>query len=226
MASMDLSKLPLTFDFTKLTRDELSKAPLTWLNSPHDSNVKIIPGVGLKMVPKARTDFWCKTFYSDPIMRSHGHALLYPIPLSVHQWMIESTFSLDAKVLYDQAGIMIFIDDNHWLKGGIEYEADGLPKMSCVVTNTESDWSYQAWSTSESVTVRAICTRYNNICECKFEYKSEAGEWIFHREAPIRLNESSESIRAGVMFCAPQKVEDGEEGMNVVFKYLHIQPFN
>jgi regulation of enolase protein 1 (concanavalin A-like superfamily) len=36
------------------------------------------------------------------------------------------------------------IDSEHWLKTGIEV-VDGIPRLSCVVTNGFSDWSTQSW---------------------------------------------------------------------------------
>ena len=36
------------------------------------------------------------------------------------------------------------MDAGRWLKTGIEF-VDGAPKLSCVVTNTFSDWSTQRW---------------------------------------------------------------------------------
>lgn len=45
--------------------------------------------------------------------------------------------------LYDQAGLMIYLDDKHWLKAGnagIEYN-DGQPMIGSVLTNELSDWA-------------------------------------------------------------------------------------
>lgn len=43
------------------------------------------------------------------------------------------------QTLYDQAGLMIYLDEKHWLKTGIEFN-DGQPMISSVVTNKFSDW--------------------------------------------------------------------------------------
>ena len=39
---------------------------------------------------------------------------------------------------------MVYFDEEHWLKTGIEV-VDGIPRLSCVVTNKYSDWSTQPW---------------------------------------------------------------------------------
>ena len=46
----------------------------------------------------------------------------------------------DYKVRFDQAGLMIRIDKENWLKAGIEY-VDGKYNLSTVVTHHTSDWS-------------------------------------------------------------------------------------
>ena len=40
---------------------------------------------------------------------------------------------------------MVYIDNSHWLKCGIEY-CDGTPRLSVVVCNVFSDWSTQPWA--------------------------------------------------------------------------------
>ena len=42
--------------------------------------------------------------------------------------------------LYDQAGIMVRIDDAHWVKAGIEM-SDGKALLSSVLTVGQSDWA-------------------------------------------------------------------------------------
>ena len=56
---------------------------------------------------------------------------------------ITTSFTLKPKEQFDQAGIMVIVNENVWVKAGIEY-TDGFPNLSCVVTNDGySDWSTQ-----------------------------------------------------------------------------------
>lgn len=48
-----------------------------------------------------------------------------------------------------QAGLLIYIDDSHWVKAGIEF-CDGKPRLSVVVCNVFSDWSTQPWSSNSA----------------------------------------------------------------------------
>ena len=222
-----MAKISISADFTKMAAtSELSQIPLSWHNPPDQESIQLVPGSGLKVTPNPKTDYWQKTFRIPPASRASGHALVYKVPLDVEKYVFETTFSLDAKVCYDQAGIIVLADDNHWLKAGIEYEADGKPKMSCVVTNDASDWSYFTWSTSKGVTIRCTCVHYRKsdpkVCECLVEYRNENGQWEFLREAPILLSgEEKEQVRIGLMCCAPKK--EGKEGMSVLFETFKLE---
>lgn len=223
-----MAEVSISVDFTKMVSDsELNQIPvLKWHNPPDKDNIKIVSGSGLRLIPNPKTDFWQKPFRNPPASASSGHALVYKVSFdSVEKYTFETTFSLDAKVCYDQAGIIVLVDDKHWLKAGIELEADGKLKMSCVVTNDVSDWSYFTWPTSKGITIRCTCVHYPKsdpkVCECLVEYKDEKGEWVFLREAPLLISgEEREKIRIGLMCCAPKK--EGEEGMSVLFENFKL----
>jgi regulation of enolase protein 1 (concanavalin A-like superfamily) len=82
-----------------------------------------------------KTDFWRKTHYG--FIRDSGHFYYQPV---------SGDFSAEVKVsgeyatLYDQAGLMVRVDEANWLKCGIEF-VDGVQYASAVVTRDYSDWS-------------------------------------------------------------------------------------
>ena len=83
-----------------------------------------------------KTDFWSRTFYGFERRNGHvyGRAVAGDFSLTV-------TFAADYKALYDQAGAMIRVDDDTWLKAGVEL-TDGALHVSAVVTRDAwSDWS-------------------------------------------------------------------------------------
>ena len=55
---------------------------------------------------------------------------------------MEVTFELTPVRQFDQGGLFVRFDKEHWIKAGIEV-VDGTPRLSCVVTNGHSDWSTQ-----------------------------------------------------------------------------------
>ncbi|MCG3043988.1 DUF1349 domain-containing protein, partial [Streptomyces sp. S1A] len=104
----------------------------SWLNqpthwSPQENQVEITTDPG--------TDFWVTTHYG--FVRDTGHALLRPVPAN---FRLRVTFDGDYREQYDQAGLLLRLDDKNWIKTGIEY-VDGHQQLSAVVTRDVSDWN-------------------------------------------------------------------------------------
>lgn len=206
------------FDFT--TADSIDPS-LVWNNPPASSTLE--KDTGLRVTPKPGTDYWLKPFHDPPADRATGHGLMYSVPPEAQQCVAETQFSFaQQRAQYDQAGLMVYLDDAHWLKCGIEY-VDGVPNMSCVATNDRSDWNYRAWTAGNDIKIRVCLTLYPGVCECKVEHwegSGDEGKWTFLREAPVVGG--PDDIKVGVALCAPKK-EDDSEGMEAVFKYLKIK---
>lgn len=97
------------------------------------------------------SDFWRNTSYG--FVHDSGHALLSEFP---DKSAMEVTFILDYSGEFDQAGIIVYSDSQHWIKAGVE-SVDGAPQVGAVVTAMNSDWSLAPipeWMGKE-VTVRA-----------------------------------------------------------------------
>jgi hypothetical protein len=83
----------------------------------------------------ADTDFWRITHYG--FIRHDGH---------FYYTQISGDFTAEVKVtgqyrdLYDQAGLMLRLDEFNWIKCGIEL-VEGVQQASAVVTREVSDWS-------------------------------------------------------------------------------------
>ncbi|MFJ9210540.1 DUF1349 domain-containing protein [Streptomyces sp. NPDC102264] len=104
----------------------------TWLNRPaqwaaYDD--------ALDITTEPDTDFWVTTHYG--FVRDTGHALLRPVPAN---FRLRVTFSGDYREQYDQAGLLLRLDEKNWIKTGIEY-VDGRQQLSAVVTREVSDWN-------------------------------------------------------------------------------------
>jgi len=130
---------------------EISWSQGVWLNPP----VHVMQESSqLKVTAAHESDFWRNTSYG--FVHDSGHALLKDFP--AHSSM-EVTFVLNYSGQFDQAGIIVYSDSQHWIKAGVE-SADGLPQVGAVVTSINSDWSLApvpAWMGKE-VTVRASRT--------------------------------------------------------------------
>ena len=133
----------------------------TWLNEPEA--VTEVDGK-LKITAKANSDFWRTTSYG--FINNSGHALLNEFP---QDSAVEISWVLDYREQFDQAGLFVWSDEEHWIKAGVEF-ADGAPQLGAVVTNKFSDWSVspvpewmdkpvelRASRSGDALTIRARC---------------------------------------------------------------------
>jgi regulation of enolase protein 1 (concanavalin A-like superfamily) len=141
--------------------NEISWSQGVWLNPPVDS---LQVGSHLKVTTVHESDFWRNTSYG--FVHDSGHALLADFPANSS---MEVTFILDYTGQFDQAGIIVHSDSQHWIKAGVE-SADGFPQVGAVVTSINSDWSLapvpqwmgkqvavRASRTTDALTIRARC---------------------------------------------------------------------
>lgn len=141
------------------------------------------------------SDFWQRTLYG--FQHESGHALLAPWD---RQRAIEVSFRIDTFTdLYDQAGLMLRVDADRWIKTGVEVN-DGVPHVGAVVTDQYSDWSLAPvpeW-TGETVTLRA------SYADGAVTLRARAGDtpWRTIRVAPFR---HPEAAMAGPFTCAPTR---------------------
>ena len=132
-----------------------------WLNPPANS---VQENSHLKVTTIHESDFWRNTSYG--FVHDSGHALLRDFPVNSS---MEVTFVLNYSGQFDQAGIIVHSDSQHWIKAGVE-SADGLPQVGAVVTSINSDWSLapvptwmgkqvtvRASRTTDALTIRARC---------------------------------------------------------------------
>ena len=139
------------------------------------------------------SDWWRTTAYG--FIHDDGHALITDFP---QDSAMEVSFILDYKEQFDQCGIFITSDNEHWIKAAIEF-CDGYPQVGAVVTAPVSDWStgrVSEWMgkevtmrvsrTGDAVTVRAGCE----------------GDMRLVRVSPL---DPQRTWKAGPLLCAPSR---------------------
>lgn len=140
----------------------------------------------LELAPPAKRDFWRKTYYQPLLIKDDGPFLYRNISDSELPVTIETSFTISAKSQFDQAGIMIRLDYEHWLKTGIEV-VDGIPRLSCVVTNGFSDWSTQKVTKAEmNIRVHVLPQQGGSLVVEAAPLDSK--EWDFIRIAHLNRN--------------------------------------
>jgi regulation of enolase protein 1 (concanavalin A-like superfamily) len=169
---------------------ETDWAQAHWLNPPVRTWTD-----GSELLVEARegSDFWRVTSYG--FVHDDGHALLRPFPDGS---AVEVAFTLDFGQQFDQAGVLVRSDEEHWVKAGVEV-SDGVPQLGAVVTRGRSDWSVApvpAWS-GRDVTVRA--SRAGDALTVRA--RADAGSWQLVRVAPLPPGD----LLAGPFCCAPTR---------------------
>jgi uncharacterized protein len=178
---------------------------LTWLNPPPRWSGD---ARALEIETGAKTDFWRDTFYG--FVRDSGHAWLAPV---TGDFSLSVRFRGGYQTLYDQAGLMVRLDETAWVKTGIEY-TDGVMHYSVVVTGPRSDWSVIPLpEATPNTEVAARVTRHGDAI--RVQYALEDGPWRMARLAPF----PDGPARAGITACSPER-----GGFVARFRDLEIGP--
>lgn len=167
----------------------------------------------LILKPDSKKDYWRRTYYTPLLIKDDGPALLLTVPCNC-AYTCETNFTVTPRRQFDQGGLMVYFDSEHWIKAGIEV-VDNKPKLSCVVTNRYSDWSTQPW-TSFSIRVRVLLMGDGSfVVEASPVTKNKLD---FIRIAHLDIP-SDESIQIGVFGCCPEL----QDGCSITFNGFSIR---
>ncbi|CAJ1950544.1 unnamed protein product [Cylindrotheca closterium] len=151
-----------------------------------------VEGDKLLIAPKAKQDFWRKTYYEPILVKDDGSFLYHIVPEKDLPATIETSFSLTPKAQFDQAGIIIRLDADHWIKTGIEV-VDEQARLSCVVTNGFSDWSTQHVS-EPGIKIRVHLLPQHGGSFVVEAAPRDTDEWSFIRIAHLSRNSNDGSL--------------------------------
>ncbi len=175
-----------------------------WLNEPERWAAD---GDGLRLVTGNATDFWRETHYG--FTRDSGHFLGFP---TTDAFTAELRVQGNFTALYDQAGIMVRIDAQHWVKAGIEL-SDGRAMLSSVLTCGQSDWTTAPYA-HDAGDFRLRATVSNGVL--RLQVSSDGKLWPLMRLAPFP---KANSYLVGPMACTPERA-----GLEVSFSAFRLAP--
>ena len=129
-----MKSLLITFIFMIASVSAFSQTleSMQWFNEPESWTIK--DGT-LKMDVTPQSDYWRVSHYGFTV---DDAPFLYT--LRGGEFEVKVRISGDYKVRFDQAGLMLRIDKENYIKAGIEF-VDGKYNLSTVVTHKTSDWS-------------------------------------------------------------------------------------
>ena len=174
-----------------------------WLNEPKSWTVDAAGD--LTMVTDKGSDFWRETHYG--FTRDSGHFLGFTAPAAfTAQLRIRGNY----EKLYDQAGIMVRVDERRWVKAGIEL-SDGRAMLSSVLTDGKSDWATGPYEhDARDFWMRATVAKG----VLRLQVSADGKTWPLVRLAPFPV---AASYQVGPMACTPER-----EGLSVRFSDLRI----
>jgi regulation of enolase protein 1 (concanavalin A-like superfamily) len=163
---------------------------MKWLNQvptwKENGNTLSVPtGMG--------TDFWRVTFYD--FVRETGHFYFDTI---TGDFRAGVSFSGEYKALYDQAGLMIRLNEENWIKARIE-STDRKQHFSAAVPRGSSDWSLLPLSDNPSQVWLRLTWHVDTV---RIQYSLNGEVYYLLRLAPFPAIGSS---LVGMMYCSPKR---------------------
>lgn len=166
---------------------------LSYYNSP---NINIKDNT-LEFVTQPNTDLWQNTYYNF----QHDNAPFVQIKIS------EKYFSFTVKVKYfskrrfDQAGIILYLDSENWLKASVEYENENFQRLGSVVTNNGfSDWATVDIPSEVKEMYYRLSRRENDFCI------ENSLDGVNYKQMRIcHLFNVNDEISMGVYACSPEE---------------------
>ena len=176
---------------------------MEWFNEPEQWS---IDDGRLTMEVTPQTDYWRETHYGFTV--DDG-----PFYYSLQGGEFEVTVKIkgDYKTRFDQMGLMLRIDEKHWIKSGIEY-VDGVYNFSTVVTNDYSSWGVVALQDKpEFIWIKAV----RRIDAVEISYSLDGKKYQMSSLAYFPQNKPA---MVGMMAASP----DGN-GFKAVFEDFKIK---
>ncbi len=176
---------------------------MKWLNEPpnwkmHNNTIEV--------ASTPNTDFWRKTSYG--YIRDSGHFYYQQFK---GDFVAEVKISGKYQDLYDQAGLMVRLDEANWLKCGIEL-VERMQQISAVVTRDYSDWSMVAIPDNPAAIWLRIIRKGSAI---EIYYSLDRQQYTMLRMAYLTL---AEAVDVGIMCASPEG-----KGFVTVFEEFSIQ---
>lgn len=176
---------------------------MTWYNEP--AKWAVSDGA-LLMEVTPKSDYWRISHYGFTVDDAPFYYATYG-----GEFEAKVKITGDYQARFDQAGLMVRIDHENYIKAGIEY-VGGKYNLSVVVTHTTSDWSVITLDKPvESVWIKAV--RRRDAVEVFYSFDDK--EYVMMRNAWLKDNTP---VMVGMMGACP----DGD-GFNVRFDNFSVK---
>lgn len=164
-----------------------------WINRPKNFSIN---SNNIEIITDPHTDLWQRTYYK--FRNENAPMFLFSTPEKYFSFLVKTKF--DSKKRFDQCGIVVFIDQENWIKCSVEYGDDKKQKLGCVVTNNGySDWSFSEIDAEIKEMWYRLSRRDNDFC---LEFSEDGVE--FNQMRICHLFNAPETINFGIYACSPE----------------------
>jgi hypothetical protein len=172
--------------------EKINSESFFWLNRP--ASFKLADGE-LSLTTEPYTDLWQQTYYG--FINDNAPAFLTTLKGNF-SFSVKTEFG-ESNFLYDQCGLLLYLDSDNWLKVSGEYENEKFSRLGSVATNLGySDWATTDISSRESVMWYRLSRRNQDF------YVENSVDGITYRQMRmLHLHKSSETVNVGVYACSP-----------------------
>ncbi|MFA4085512.1 MAG: DUF1349 domain-containing protein [Paramuribaculum intestinale] len=178
---------------------------MNWFNEPSQWHIS---GNDLTMAVTPGSDYWRISHYGFTVDDAPFYYAEYG-----GEFEAKVKVTGDYKVRFDQAGLMLRIDHENYIKAGIEY-VDGKYNLSTVVTHRTSDWSVIALDRPvEAIWIKAV----RRLDAVEIFYSFDDKEYHMMRNAWM---ESCRPMKIGMFAASPDG--DGFNATFTGFKVTHL----
>ena len=201
MKKQTLFLILLSFFFSNMTAQTWNK--MQWFNEPEKWSVE---NNSLSMFVTPQTDYWRISHYGFTVDDA-------PFYYGEYGGEFEASVKITGqyKERFDQAGLMIRLDNENYIKAGIEF-VDGKYNLSVVVTHHTSDWSVITLDRPvDFIYIKAV----RRLDAIEVFYSFDGNEWVMMRNAWMQDNHP---VKVGVMGASP----DGQ-GFEVKFEDFKVK---
>ena len=174
----------MNFDIKKM---QWIRAPMRYVTGSERIEITTEPG----------TDLWQRTYYH--FRNDNAPVLQMETEEKFFSFVVKTDFT-GAHHRFDQCGIVMYLDNENWLKGSVEYENEEFQHLGSVVTNHGySDWATTAIPAQVKTMWYRFSRREDDYCiECSQDGKRFTQMRICH------MWDGTGRIRFGVYACSPE----------------------
>jgi len=189
-----------------MINDELYK--YRWMNQPRHF---VVEKNRLIIETEPGTDLWQRTYYG--FQNNNAPSFLQEVK-GDFSFGVKTEFE-ESWFMFDQCGLLVYIDSDNWVKVSVEFENDSISRLGSVVTNL----GYSDWATSDVKSdISEMWYRVNRRGQDFYIENSTDGK-NYQQMRMFHLHKITEKVQIGVYACSPL-----QSSFNAVFSEFGTGP--